>query len=1175
MLKRLIFVHIALLAFAATAFSQAQNPVAGNNQVQSDFNFGMELYKNKMYDLAEEQFTKFLQEYPTASSAGQARFYLAKSQLQLREFAKAAQSFQAFAVQYPTDPSAPDGWMNAGESFAKAKDYSNAALSFERLQVFFPKDVRAAVALIDAAKYFEMAGDTARAENSLVTVAEDYSSSASYPAATLELGNLYLSRRELDKAESQFKILVSSGNDSVRVMGMVALGRLEKNRGRTRQAEQFFDDAAQLNIIPQSLDALLESIEMDLNAGNFSMATQRAGQIDITALTKEQKEELEFINAYAEIGEGNVDSVRSEMGGLATLPPHYRIKLAEILNTKSDYSDGLSMLSNFPESETNGKVLDVYADLAFNAGKIRLADSVLTRYLDFSTSPSSRIVVELLTVEDKYFHDPARMRETFYKYESALKQRPDAYLYYKARTDQASGDYAAAADEFREVVRDYPESDYSSAADSISNYLQDFKNIDYRNAIVDIANVLLEQSVGKEGALLQLGQLYGNTLKDYSKAADVYRRLVTEATGDTERVAEYLLANALDKVNDGPPGENSNSYSIYQKLASDTSEDSIAAGSLLRLVQMQAASGDSLAAENTALNFLKRFPDSRRAPEVYLTLAGVLYNTGAYHQAIAQAQMSGSSPEAVLLSARAEIAIDSTDAARATLLNLISSIPPKKYLLEAQNLYISLLKKSNQDAGPEYLSMLTGLVPSAYKDSVEVNFGNYLYSEGLYDSAYTVYGAVGSEALWDKIPTYAIYRMAYCKLKAGDLQRAKGLFGEVIASSNDPAVVADSYVQLGNIYDTLGDKEMSASFLEKAGTNNVDALVTAAATYFKVEDYQDAAQVYRKILKSATSDTLQALAAARLIQIDYRTNDIAGADAAAAKFRVDYPDAPKEYPALFLVEKAKYLIQNKNYDEAQRLLDIVKSRYKDTSSYTTALLEEARISVELGAIEKAQSKLVDLLKKYPNSADAPEAHLELGNIYYAQQKYQEAINNLRPVYADSATADRKILRDAMSRLISAYESAGQYAGALDVDRRFIAMFPDDPSIMDKKIKVGILYEELRYFEQALLTFKGLVNQVGAQHQAELHYYIGAIYDDMGNYTDAILEFLKVPYLTTSNPVIDWAAQAYYMAGQCYEKLNKPNEAIAMYEKIVHKPNTDPNFVAGAEREIKRVKALLK
>ena len=75
--------------------------------------------------------------------------------------------------------------------------------------------------------------------------------------------------------------------------------------------------------------------------------------------------------------------------------------------------------------------------------------------------------------------------------------------------------------------------------------------------------------------------------------------------------------------------------------------------------------------------------------------------------------------------------------------------------------------------------------------------------------------------------------------------------------------------------------------------------------------------------------------------------------------------------------------------------------------------------------------------------------------------------------------------------------------------------------------------------------------------------------------NAILEFLKVPYLAAPNAVIDWAAQAYYMAGKCYEQLNKPNEAIAMYQKIVDKPHTDPTFVTGAEREINRVKTLLK
>ncbi|HQT91597.1 MAG TPA: tetratricopeptide repeat protein, partial [Candidatus Kryptobacter bacterium] len=264
----------------------------------------------------------------------------------------------------------------------------------------------------------------------------------------------------------------------------------------------------------------------------------------------------------------------------------------------------------------------------------------------------------------------------------------------------------------------------------------------------------------------------------------------------------------------------------------------------------------------------------------------------------------------------------------------------------------------------------------------------------------------------------------------------------------------------------------------------------------------------------------------------------------------------------------------KEYKEASIILDDIKSDYDHTPAYPRSVLDRAQIFVEESDLAKAAETLKELLSKFPDADVVPEAHLELGNIYYAQEKFQDASDNFRAVYLDSL-AGRSIVRDAMSQLISSYESLGMYDGALDITRKFIAMFPDDKSIMDKRIKVGILYEELRYFDQALITFQSLVKEANRDYQAELHYYVGAIYDDKGDYANAILEFLKVPYLVTPSAVVDWAAQAYYMAGKCYEQLNKPNEAIAMYQKIVDKPNTDPTFITGAEREINRVKALLK
>jgi len=255
-------------------------------------------------------------------------------------------------------------------------------------------------------------------------------------------------------------------------------------------------------------------------------------------------------------------------------------------------------------------------------------------------------------------------------------------------------------------------------------------------------------------------------------------------------------------------------------------------------------------------------------------------------------------------------------------------------------------------------------------------------------------------------------------------------------------------------------------------------------------------------------------------------------------------------------------------------LDDVKSDYKHTAAYPASMLDAARIFVEAGELEKAQDKLNELVNNFPNSSVIPKARFEIGNIFFAQEKYQDAINSFRNIYQDSLVSG-ELLRDVMTRLSSAYESAGQYDGALDMARKFIAKYPDDPSIMDVKIKVGVLYEELKYFDQALLTFQNLVKEANRDYQAELHYYMGAIYSDKSDYSNAILEFLKVPYLVSKNAVVDWAAQSYYMAGKSYEQMNKPNEAIAMYQKIIDKPHTDKNFVDGAEREINRVKALLK
>ena len=1166
---------VALLALVTVAFPQ-------DTQVDSDLKFGLELFKNKMYDLAEEQFNKFLQQYPTSPSASQARYYLAMSQLDQNKIASAASNFQNFAVQYPNDPLASTAWLDAADCYVKNNDYANAALAYERLQVFYPKDIHAANSLLDAAKYFEMSGDTSRAEISLLTIEQDYPTSQSYFTATLRLGNLYFNSGQELKAEDQYKALLSSDNDSVRVMGLLALGRLDRIRGMSVQAGKYLGDAIQLNIAPQSTDALLESIQLELDAGNFSRAFQRADEIDVDGLTAAQGNMLTFEKAYASAAVGDDATFESFSGKLKSLPPEYKIRIASLLEAKKKYSDGLSVLRNFPFKIATEQVLNLYAELAYKERRMRLADSLLALSIERSKMPDVKAVVKLLDIEWRSLRNGELARRTFYQYQDLLKNRTDVFLYYTGCFDESEGNYDEAIDNYHELLTSFPESDCDASADSISNYVSAFKDIDYKDAVANLAEIVSEQAVSPDAnTLFQLGNLFENDLKDYKKAEKIFRQLVSISTGDTQRVAQYLLANVLEKNSMGKQDENSESYSIYDNLASSPANDSLTENSMMRVIQFQVASGDSTGAGNSALSFLKRFPNSVHVPDVDCILAKTLYSSADYHEAIVQAQLVQSYPfvtsslaAAQLIIARSEIAIDSLDGAKATLESLFSSRPAKEYLLEGQLLYIELLKKMNLDAGDAYSTILRELQPSIYKERVKSELADYLYSMGRYDTSYSIYHAIGDDELWPSLPPDILYRMAYCKLKSGDINTAKDIFEEVVTNSTSLSEITDSYYQLGKIYESLGDKRMSAAFFEKAGSGDLGALMNAAETYFKIGDYDDAVQVYKKIQSDATPDSLRAFVAARLIEIDYKTDEIKSADAGAVKFKKNYPGNDDEYLAQFLVDKAEYMIRNKEYKEAQELLDDVKSDYEKTNAYPISLFDGARVLAELGDLDKARDKLAEVLNEFPNSPTAPMARYELGNIYYAQEKYQDAINSFRAIYQDSLS-DRDMIHDAMNGLINAYETAGQYDGALDMARKFIAKYPDDQSIMDMKIKVGVLYEELKYFDQALLTFQNLVKEANRDYQAELHYYIGAIYNDKGDYANAILEFLKVPYLVSQNAVVDWAAQSYYMAGKCYEQLNKPNDAIAMYQKIIDKPHTDKTFVDGAEREINRVKALLK
>ena len=111
--------------------------------------------------------------------------------------------------------------------------------------------------------------------------------------------------------------------------------------------------------------------------------------------------------------------------------------------------------------------------------------------------------------------------------------------------------------------------------------------------------------------------------------------------------------------------------------------------------------------------------------------------------------------------------------------------------------------------------------------------------------------------------------------------------------------------------------------------------------------------------------------------------------------------------------------------------------------------------------------------------------------------------------------------------------------------------------------------------QSALHLQSLLDQAGSDLEGEIRYYIAEANYNKGDFQQAILDFLKVPYLVTKKGKMDWTANSLYMAGQSYEKLGRFDQALTMYQQILERPGIDETFKAAAKKEISRVKLVVK
>lgn len=167
--------------------------------------------------------------------------------------------------------------------------------------------------------------------------------------------------------------------------------------------------------------------------------------------------------------------------------------------------------------------------------------------------------------------------------------------------------------------------------------------------------------------------------------------------------------------------------------------------------------------------------------------------------------------------------------------------------------------------------------------------------------------------------------------------------------------------------------------------------------------------------------------------------------------------------------------------------------------------------------------------KFQEAETAREKARDDPSLQKSADLYREAIK-LRPAFPAAHVGLARVLMD-----LSDFKQAH---AEIDAARR------TRPAYAEASAVEGRLYREEAFGDEAMRSFRRAIREGGGiQPEA----YVGAarVLEDKGQFAEATVEYKKaLAQLSDSEPVI------YQMLGAAYERIEKPKEAVAAYEKYL-------------------------
>ncbi|MBN8705264.1 MAG: tetratricopeptide repeat protein [Bacteroidetes bacterium] len=1162
---------------------------------QKNFDTGKKYYESGQYSLAIQQFKEALSASPVAEFVADARFMLAESYLKQKNAVEAKSEFERVIQEFPAYSKGDEVWNLLAETVLLQNRPINAAEVLSQISDKFPLSPLAPGSLLRAAGLFAKSDKQEEAKTELIKLINEYPNSDDNVAGQLMLGDLLIAEHQEEAARLRFSSVLIHPKATPD----------QKNLASLRTADIYL-----IQKDPQRASEVLKSLSISENSIHYSLWQVINGKILV------QTSEWEKGIPLLELGctQGKLTAQERANAALFLARTYSRINLFD--KSRSWYIQLLSLTTQPSDQVT---ILSEGSVVFLNMGNYDKAwewsQQVLTQYPGFVT-PNSLVSAARIAVQGKKFREAQTIYDQFISrypthpeidrviFDAAentwknLELKSTAAEYFKTIANRKPAGLLADDAVFNLGIL-YLEMGYSSDANQLwKTFPADFPGSEFGSDIQNVYDTLSISLVNSTALALELISIIDDVNLNSSKGNLAFSlgKLVFK-TGIRREIALNQLKVAAEST-DLPPESREECYFMLAKLAFQTKDFATS----LRYI--------------TAYN--KEFPAGKWAPELrsyharFLLLQAKTTDLKTVDGIIASIPEKETAFQLKIELERKRYDTDNRETAIQNLKSLLLSAPNRPLSDQAKSVLAGIFTKqgdtlsavkywkelSESDQPVLIESSLRNLISYTEKRNNPVELFTYLdlYLKRFSYSRYAektrlswlkvalISGMTTTAGQWSTEYTRfdrlfeddaELYESAYYT-KAKTLQvtlpdQAMQAFRDYITRFPDGFFLAEAYSSLALLAKDNGDLEMAASYYKQANVFSFGKSGTSleiANLYFSNGDFKKAISEYNTLMQTAGANDLLFIET-RIIASYYRLTN--GVLAERMVKTVEKRNPPVDLMAEIAVEKADFLIGQQKYREAISVLDRMMDDYKASIWVPRALFKKAK-ALELDSkSDEAVPIYQAIMKNYPTSEIISDIYLSLGNYYFRKEAYDQAITNYK-IIAERYKTPVDRYQSALNNLIIAYEKYGFYDRALEDLRIYIDRFPNDPEILDKKIKVGILLQKTKNYQQSVTYLSQILQGTSGGLQAEITYNLGEAFFAKGDFPKAIETFESVEKIKNANEKLDWITSSLYMTGQSYEKMGDPKSAIGIYEKISKRPGVDPVFKKAAQKEINRLKS---